>query len=80
MDLAHRLVLPPLTRYRATAETLAPNDMMIEYYKQRTTKGGLLISEVRKIISKSEPKTSNATLRDKRCEYNVIPSIHIDWL
>jgi 2,4-dienoyl-CoA reductase-like NADH-dependent reductase (Old Yellow Enzyme family) len=53
--LDHRVVLAPLTRNRGTplAESTAekpnrvwlPNDLMAEYYSQRTTKGGLLITE-----------------------------------
>lgn len=42
--LNHRIVLAPLTRLRNTEEGV-PQDICIEYYKQRTTKNGLLISE-----------------------------------
>jgi 2,4-dienoyl-CoA reductase-like NADH-dependent reductase (Old Yellow Enzyme family) len=56
IKLDHRVVLAPLTRNRGTplkAESTAedpnriwlPNDLMAEYYSQRTSKGGLLISE-----------------------------------
>lgn len=48
LSLTHRVVLPPLTRVRSDPATLAPNAMMAEHYKQRATKGGLLISEVRR--------------------------------
>lgn len=44
LELKHRVVLAPLTRYRATIEAV-PTDLMVEYYKQRATDGGLLISE-----------------------------------
>jgi 2,4-dienoyl-CoA reductase-like NADH-dependent reductase (Old Yellow Enzyme family) len=53
--LDHRVVLAPLTRNRGTPLTEStaekpnrvwlPNDFMAEYYSQRTTKGGLLITE-----------------------------------
>lgn len=54
--LEHRVILAPLTRNRGTpltSESTAenpnrvwlPNELMAEYYGQRTTKGGLLISE-----------------------------------
>lgn len=44
-ELNHRLVLAPLTRFRAT-DSHAPTDMMVEYYSQRaSTQGTLLISE-----------------------------------
>lgn len=42
--LQHRVVLAPLTRFRATVEGV-PTDLLTEYYKQRTTDGGLLITE-----------------------------------
>jgi 2,4-dienoyl-CoA reductase-like NADH-dependent reductase (Old Yellow Enzyme family) len=56
IELKHRVVLAPLTRNRGTplqAESTPenpnriwiPNDLMAEYYAQRTTEGGLLISE-----------------------------------
>lgn len=42
--LKHRVVLAPLTRFRATAEAV-PTDLQVEYYKQRASEGGLLITE-----------------------------------
>ncbi|RDW89588.1 FMN-linked oxidoreductase-4 [Coleophoma cylindrospora] len=56
LTLSHRIVLAPLTRNRATPavkeptpenpnRAWIPNDLMAEYYTQRTTPGGLLISE-----------------------------------
>jgi 2,4-dienoyl-CoA reductase-like NADH-dependent reductase (Old Yellow Enzyme family) len=54
--LDHRVVFAPLTRNRGEAinpistpqnpnRIWYPGDLMVEYYAQRTTKGGLLISE-----------------------------------
>lgn len=43
--LKHRVVLAPLTRNRADPKTLVPSDMAIEYYQQRASDGGLLITE-----------------------------------
>lgn len=56
IQLKHRVILAPLTRNRGTplnAESTpenpnrvwVPNDLMVEYYNQRTTEGGLIISE-----------------------------------
>ncbi|WVQ94021.1 hypothetical protein IAU59_001099 [Kwoniella sp. CBS 9459] len=50
IELSHRVVLAPLTRNRATKSdnyplTWFPSDLMKEYYEQRATPGGLLISE-----------------------------------
>ncbi|EPB91947.1 hypothetical protein HMPREF1544_01241 [Mucor circinelloides 1006PhL] len=42
--LKHRVVLAPLTRFRATLDHI-PTDVQVEYYKQRASDGGLLISE-----------------------------------
>jgi N-ethylmaleimide reductase len=41
----HRIVLAPLTRMRASKGDI-PNDLMAEYYSQRTSEGGLLVAEV----------------------------------
>ncbi|MEA3210695.1 MAG: N-ethylmaleimide reductase [Chthoniobacter sp.] len=43
LELPNRLVMAPLTRGRAGAESI-PNDMMAEYYRQRAA-AGLIISE-----------------------------------
>lgn len=43
-DLAHRVVMPPLTRMRAGPGNV-PNDFAPEYYGQRATAGGLIIAE-----------------------------------
>ncbi|ORY26791.1 hypothetical protein BCR39DRAFT_540246 [Naematelia encephala] len=45
IPLKHRVVLAPLTRLRANKETGVPSDLAIEYYRQRASDGGLLISE-----------------------------------
>ncbi len=42
--VSHRVVLAPLTRLRAD-DGDRPSDLMVEYYSQRATEGGLLISE-----------------------------------
>ena len=44
LTLDHRIVLAPLTRMRA-GEGAVPTALMATYYAQRTTPGGLLISE-----------------------------------
>jgi len=44
LNLAHRVVLAPLTRLRTEAGDV-PGDLMVEYYTQRATQGGLLIAE-----------------------------------
>lgn len=45
VSLKHRVVMAPLTRMRASLPGFVPNEMMIEYYTQRASDGGLIISE-----------------------------------
>src|ERR1700752_2503805 len=43
--LKHRVVMAPLTRSRSVQPDGIPGDLMLEYYTQRTSDGGLIISE-----------------------------------
>src|SRR5580692_1228366 len=43
--LKHRVVMAPLTRSRSVQPDDAPGDLMLEYYTQRASDGGLIISE-----------------------------------
>ena len=45
LQLSHRVVLAPLTRNRATEPSLCPHQAHVDYYEQRATPGGLLITE-----------------------------------
>jgi len=45
LKLTHRVVMAPLTRSRADLPDDVPNDLMVEYYTQRASKGGLIIAE-----------------------------------
>src|ERR1700712_5231040 len=40
----HRVVMAPLTRMRSSDGNI-PNDLIAAYYAQRTTDGGLIVSE-----------------------------------
>ncbi|KAI8360867.1 hypothetical protein EDC96DRAFT_608999 [Choanephora cucurbitarum] len=42
--LQHRVVMAPLTRLRAS-ETGVPTDLQVEYYSQRSSPGGLILTE-----------------------------------
>jgi N-ethylmaleimide reductase len=44
IDLAHRVVHAPSTRLRALADE-TPSPMMVDYYRQRASQGGLFITE-----------------------------------
>src|SRR5260221_5179368 len=43
-QLSHRVVMAPLTRMRSDPGDI-PSDLMVKYYSQRASKGGLIISE-----------------------------------
>lgn len=45
--LSHKIGLAPMTRMRATKykSFYVPNDLMVQYYSQRATKGGFLLTE-----------------------------------
>lgn len=48
LSLNHRVVLAPLTRMRSTKESdgvYVPNDLNVEYYSQRASPGGLMLTE-----------------------------------
>lgn len=45
MTLKHRVVMAPLTRNRSEPPGDIPGKMMLEYYTQRASDGGLIISE-----------------------------------
>jgi N-ethylmaleimide reductase len=43
-EISHRVVMAPMTRMRTT-EGDVPNELMVEYYTQRASEGGLIIAE-----------------------------------
>src|ERR1700678_790779 len=45
IDLSHRVVMAPLTRMRSEQPSDVPSDLMVEYYGQRASEGGLIIAE-----------------------------------
>lgn len=45
VTLKHRIVLPALSRLRAHWPNAIPSDLMLEYYSQRASDGGLIITE-----------------------------------
>jgi N-ethylmaleimide reductase len=51
LRLTHRVVMAPLTRSRSDLRGDVPNDLMVEYYAQRASAGGLIIGEVTTISS-----------------------------
>jgi N-ethylmaleimide reductase len=49
MELEHRVVMAPLTRSRSVQPGSIPGDLMLEYYSQRASEGGLIVSEATSI-------------------------------
>lgn len=49
IEIAHRVVLAPLTRLRSTPPGDIPNELNALYYSQRASSGGLLITEATQI-------------------------------
>jgi N-ethylmaleimide reductase len=49
LKLKHRVVMAPLTRSRSIQPDSVPGDLMREYYEQRASDGGLIISEATNI-------------------------------
>jgi N-ethylmaleimide reductase len=45
ITLTHRIVMPPMSRLRAQWPSGVPSDLMLEYYGQRTSDGGLIFTE-----------------------------------
>lgn len=49
LRLKHRVIMAPLTRSRSIQPDSVPGDLMREYYEQRASDGGLIISEATNI-------------------------------
>jgi N-ethylmaleimide reductase len=49
LNLKHRVVMAPLTRSRSEQPGGIPGDMMVQYYSDRTSDGGLIIGEATNI-------------------------------
>src|SRR6202166_2486556 len=49
MELKYRVVMGPLTRSRSVQPGNIPGDLMLEYYSQRASDGGLIVSEATSI-------------------------------
>ena len=45
ITLKHRVVMPPLSRLRAQPGSGIPSDLMLDYYTQRASDGGLILTE-----------------------------------
>ncbi|MBJ3774679.1 alkene reductase [Acuticoccus mangrovi] len=52
--LSHRVVMAPLTRMRAARPGNIPTPLMAEYYAQRASEGGLIISEATQVVPEGQ--------------------------
>ena len=52
--LAHRVVMAPLTRMRSTTPGNIPNALNAQYYGQRATNGGLIVTEASQIVPEGQ--------------------------
>jgi hypothetical protein len=51
ITLKHRVVMPPMSRLRAQPGTGIPSDLQREYYTQRASDGGLIVTEATAIAA-----------------------------
>ena len=54
LELAHRVVMAPLTRLRSAQPGNVPTPLNAEYYRQRASRGGLIISEATQILPEAQ--------------------------
>jgi N-ethylmaleimide reductase len=50
ISLTHRIVMPPMSRLRAEWPSGVPSDLMLEYYSQRASDGGLIFTEATAVV------------------------------
>jgi len=55
LHLPHRIVLAPMARFRADISTAVPKPFVADYYEQRATGSGLLITEATCIYEDAAP-------------------------
>ena len=51
LTLSHRVVMPAMSRLRAQPGSGIPSDLMLEYYSQRASDGGLIVTEATAIAA-----------------------------
>src|ERR1043165_7525354 len=62
LTLKHRVVMPPLSRLRAHKRTGVPSDLMVEYYGQRASDSGLIITEATAVSPLGRGNTGTAAI------------------
>ena len=77
--LAHRVVMAPLTRMRATTPGNVPNALNAQYYGQRASQGGLIIAEASQVLPTGQgaPATPGIHSREQIDGWKgVVDAIH----
>jgi N-ethylmaleimide reductase len=72
--LAHRVVMPPLTRMRAGRANGVPSPLAATYYGQRATEGGLIIAEATQISQQGQgyPQTPGIYTPDQVAVWRTV--------
>ena len=72
--LAHRVVMPPLTRMRAGRANGVPSPLAPTYYGQRATEGGLIIAEATQISQQGQgyPQTPGIYTPDQVAAWRTV--------
>lgn len=72
--LAHRIVMPPLTRMRAGSADGVPSPLAATYYSQRATEGGLIIAEAAQISQQGQgyPQTPGIYTPDQSAGWQTV--------
>lgn len=79
IELAHRVIMAPLTRMRATVPGASPHALNAEYYAQRATQGGLIIAEASQVVpgGRLAPSTPGIHSREQITGWTeVVKAIH----
>ena len=72
--LAHRVVMAPLTRMRATVPGNVPNALNAQYYGQRASKGGLIIAEASQVLPSGQGAPGSGGVPPRRLPAPPPPS------
>lgn len=81
LELAHRVVMPPLTRMRAGAQDAIPSPLAATYYSQRATNGGLVIAEATQISRQGQgyPQTPGIFTDEQTAGWaEVVKAVHAE--
>ena len=79
LTLQHRIVMAPMTRIRADRDTLAPTRDNADYYSQRASEGGLIITEAVHISPDRIRHGHDLTVYDRATFYSGSTAGYTDY-